>query len=227
MSSPLCWKLQLRKWWCLYFALFKGFFSVFFFNKEFQTSRFAVAFVFQMFAPVTSCAATLLEPIPFKWIILTRCSHSLSSSHSIFWTLFWCSKFWSAGAYFSAPLLNGLSFLISRGTTRTSGSLPTSFPLFPPMDLLQWCFLWMFADLGQTLTLYIELISLNPVFVSGLDSLIYIVDIEKGDKIPFSSHQYSIKIYHFNWMIQMHSDSFVEMFISRKTKYLVQKRLTL
>ena len=209
------------------FCTFQGFFFWLFFNKEFQTSRFAIAFVFQKFAPVTSCASTLLEHVSFNWIILTRCSHSLCSSHSIFWTLFWCYKFWSAGAQFSAPLHNGLSFLISRGTTRTSSSLPTSFPLFPPMDLLQWYFLWMFADLGQTLTLYTELISLNPVFVSGLDSLVYIVDIEKGDKIPFSSNQYSIKIYHFNWMIQMHSDSFVEMFISRKTKYLVQKRLTL
>lgn len=62
-----------------------------------------------------SCVATLLEPIFFNWIILTRCFHSLCSSLRTLWTLFWCYKLGSAGAHFSPPLLNGLSFLISRG----------------------------------------------------------------------------------------------------------------
>ena len=70
--------------------------------------------------------------------------------------------------------------------------------------------------LGQTLTLYIEIISLNPVFISHLDSVGYTADIEKGDKIWVSNNQCRIKIYNFNWVIQTHGDSFVKMFMTRQ-----------
>lgn len=76
------------------------------------------------------------------------------------------------------------------------------------------------------MTLYIERISPNPGFISGLDSIGYIVDIDKGDQILFSSIQYRIKISDFNWIIQMPRDSFVEILLSRKAKYVIQKILT-
>ena len=75
------------------------------------------------------------------------------------------------------------------------------------------------------MTLYIERISPNPGFISGLDSIGYIVDIDKGDQILFSSIQYRIKISDFNWIIQMPRDSFVEILLSRKAKHVIQKKL--
>lgn len=80
--------------------------------------------------------------------------------------------------------------------------------------------------LGQTLSLYIEIISLNPVFIFHLDSIGYRVDIEKGDKIWFSNNQCRIKIYSFNWVYK-HRYSFVEMFTRRKAKHLVKKKTDL
>lgn len=79
--------------------------------------------------------------------------------------------------------------------------------------MVLWC-----LQTWVTLTWYVEIILLNPAFISGLDSFGYIFDINEKGKILFSNNQCRIKMCNFNWMIKMHSDSFVKMSMKRKVK---------